>query len=252
MTEPLRSRAAIRGFYDDPTVVDTYLERRTTQPLNAVLHARQVAFLNRALARLAPERVLELAPGPGRLAAEVTQRPVMVGMDASPRMLAEARRRTRARGLSWDLVRGDAFHLPFAGGSFDLVYGLRFVRHFDRAGRANLYGEIRRVLRPGGHLVLDAQNRLVAEPHRLARGLDRYPVYDELWGREELVEELRGAGLVPVEIEGLMRRFEWQWRLNRLRRVRLGSVARVLIRALELGPDDNPSTWMLLCRSVSA
>jgi SAM-dependent methyltransferase len=248
VSEPIRSPGGLKAFYDDPEVVGAYLDRRTTQPLNSVLHERQVAFLNRAITSLRPDRVLEVAPGPARLAAEVEPVPVAVGIDASPRMLAEARRRTGARRRRWAFVRGDAFRLPFATGSFDFAYTLKFIRHFDRAGRAALYGELVRVLRPGGHVVLDAQNRLVAEPHRLARGLDRYPVYDELFLREELVAELEAAGLRPVRIEGIMRRFGWQWRLNRLRRCRLGPAARFLIRTLERGPDRNPSTWMVLCK----
>src|SRR5439155_282228 len=83
-------------------------------------------------------------------------------------------------------------------------------------------------LRPGGHLVLDAQNRLVSLPHRLKQGLHTYKVYDELWLRDELVAELEGAGLVPRRVEGVMRRFTWQRRLNRLRYFRLGSPARLL------------------------
>ena len=165
-------------------------------------------------------------------------------------MLAEARRRTRARGQAWNFVRGDGFRLPFASGSIDLIYTIRFLRHFDRAGRDTIYRELTRVLRPGGHLVLDAQNRLVSLPHRLKQGLHTYKVYDELWLRDELVAELEGAGLVPRRVEGVMRRFTWQRRLNRLRYFRLGSPARLLIRALEWSPDRNPSTWMVLCQAA--
>src|SRR5438034_135303 len=152
--------------------------------------------------------------------------------------------RTRARGQAWNFVRGDGFRLPFATGSIDLIYTIRFLRHFDRAGRDTIYRELTRVLRPGGHLVLDAQNRLVSLPHRLKQGLHTYKVYDELWLRDELVAELEGAGLVPRRVEGVMRRFTWQRRLNRLRYFRLGSPARLLIRALEWSPDRNPSTRM--------
>jgi SAM-dependent methyltransferase len=243
----IRSKAGLAEFYDDPRVVETYLERKA-QPLGSVLHARQVAYLNRVIAELSPSRVLELAPGPARLSAELRQVPVAVGMDMSPRMLAEARRRTRARGLAWHLVRGDGFALPFASRSFDLVFSVRFVRRFEPAPRRQLYAEIARVLRPGGHVVLDAQNRLVAGPHR--EGRTGYPVYDELWRREELVAELESAGFRVRHLEGIMRRFAWQWRLHRLRRFRLGGPARLLIRALEWTSDANPSTWMVLCQTA--
>src|SRR5262249_37847192 len=162
---PIRSKGGLQEFYDDPHVVETYLQRKA-QPLGAVLHARQVAFLNDLIGRLRPGRVLEVAPGPARLSAELRPVPLAIGMDFSPRMLAEARRRTQARGLAWRFVRGDGFALPFATATFDLVLSARFVRRFEPAPRARLYAEIRRVLRPGGHLVLDAQNRRVAEPHR--------------------------------------------------------------------------------------
>jgi ubiquinone/menaquinone biosynthesis C-methylase UbiE len=246
MSGPIRSKAGLQDFYDDPQVVETYL-RRKSQPLGAVLHARQVGFLNRVIGEVAPERVLEVAPGPARLSAELRQVPVAVGMDFSPRMLAEARRRTHEHGRRWSFVRGDGFALPFASRSVDLVFSVRFVRRFEPAPRQKLYAEMRRVLRPGGHLVLDAQNRLVAGPHR--EGRDGYPVYDELWLREELVAELEGAGFTVLHLEGIMRRFAWQWRLHRLRRFRLGGPARLLIRALEWTPDRNPSTWMALCRT---
>ena len=248
--EPISSKRGIQEFYDDPAVVDSYIAVRISEPFNTVLHERQVGFLNQVIGELQPRRMLEIAVGPGRLSAEVGAASVMVGMDGSPNMLAEARRRTRARGRAWNFVRGDGFRLPFASGSIDLIYTIRFLRHFDRAGRDAIYRELTRVLRPGGHLVLDAQNRLVSLPHRLKQGLHTYKVYDELWLRDELVAELEGAGLVPRRVEGVMRRFTWQRRLNRLRYFRLGSPARLLIRALEWSPDRNPSTWMVLCQAA--
>jgi SAM-dependent methyltransferase len=247
LSEPIRDKAGLQEFYDDPRVVDTYLQRKA-QPLGAVLHARQVAFLNRVIDQLRPGRLLEVAPGPARLSAELRPVPLAVGMDFSPRMLAEARRRTRTeRGPGWRFVRGDGFALPFRSATFDFAFSVRFVRRFEPGARQRLYAELRRVLRPGGHLVLDAQNRLVAGPHR--EGRQDYPVYDELWRRDELVAELEGAGFAVEHLEGIMRRFAWQWRLHRLRRFRLGGPARLLIRALEWTPDRNPSTWMALARA---
>ena len=246
MSDPITSKSGLTAFYDDPEVVRTYLNRKA-QPLGSVLHDRQVAFLNHTIARLAPARVLELAPGPARLSAEVGPTPFAVGMDWSPNMLVEAQRRTRAAGrVEWRFVRGDGFALPFASGSFDLVYSVRFVRRFEAERRHAIYAEIRRVLRPGGHLIVDAQNKLVAGPHR--EGRNDYPVYDELWLRDELIAELESAGFAPQHLEGIMRQFAWQWRIHKLRRFRLAGPARMLIRAREWMPDRNPSTWMVLSR----
>ena len=74
-------------------------------------------------------------------------------------------------------------------------------------------------------------------------------MYDALWQRDELVAELESAGFAVRHLEGIMRRFAWQWRLHRLRRFRLGGPARLLIRALEWTPGGNPSTWMALCQA---
>src|SRR5206468_2044580 len=213
LSEPIRDKAELQQFYDDPEVVGTYLDKRTALPLGAVLHARQVAYLNQVIARLRPAHLLEVAPGPARLSAELRPVPLAVGLEFSPRMLAEARRRTRAhRGPGWRFVRGDGFALPFRSATFDLAFSVRFVRRFEPAPRQRLYAELKRVLKPGAHLVLDAQNRLVAGPHR--EGRTGYPVYDELWRREELVAELEGAGFAVRHLEGIMRRFAWQWRLH--------------------------------------
>ena len=248
MSEPIRDKAELQKFYDDPEVVATYLQRKAL-PLGAVLHARQVAFLNQVIARLRPARLLEVAPGPARLSAELRPVPLGVGLEFSWRMLAEARRRTRAHGVpEWRFVRGDGFALPFRTATFDFAFSVRFVRRFEPAPRQRLYAELRRVLKPGAHLVLDAQNRLVAAPHRAGHPAD-YPVYDELWRREELVAELEGAGFAVRHLEGIMRRFAWQRRLQRLRRFHLGGPARLLIRALEWTPDGNPSTWMVLAQA---
>ena len=104
-----------------------------------------------ALARLErrPSRILDLGTGTGkgaRLAAERFRDAEVVGVDLSPRMVAEAERLLPA-GLR-DRVRfvaGDAAALPFADGSFDLVLLLNMIPFFD---------ELARVTAPNGSVVL--------------------------------------------------------------------------------------------------
>jgi ubiquinone/menaquinone biosynthesis C-methylase UbiE len=241
----------IKGFYNDPEVVGKYLEKRTAQPLNSVLHKLQVTFIKQVIESCSVMRVLDLAPGPARLSAEFNSPPLAVALDFSPNMLREARRRIVDCGQRWHLVQGDGYHLPFATESFDLVYSVRFIRRFDRPQRDKLYAEIKRALRPEGFFIMDAQNRLVALPHRMSLGLERYPIYDELFLRDELVRELEENGFRVKQVEGMMRCFALQRWLNRLRRYRLSGLARVIIRALEYTNDRNPSTWMVLCQKKS-
>jgi ubiquinone/menaquinone biosynthesis C-methylase UbiE len=243
---PLDRSEDLQAFYQDRHVVGSYLQRRTAQPLNGVLHRGQVAFLNRILAEHHPARVLEIAPGPARLTAELAFSGHGVAVDASPQMLAVARERLRGRPGEWLIARGDAFALPVADHSIDLVYTTKFVRHFQRQDRTRLYEQIRRVLRPGGLFVMDAQNRAVSLPHRQRKGVDRYPIYDVLYALPELVDELESEQFRISRVEGLVKHFGLQSRLNRLRRLRLNGLATALVRALELVPSRAPSTWMVL------
>jgi SAM-dependent methyltransferase len=93
-------------------------------------------------------RGLEIGVGTGRFAAPLG---VQVGVDRSPAMLAYA----VARGL--DVVAATAEQLPFAQSSFDfalLVTTLCFVGSPERT-----LSEARRVLKPGGRLVIGLIDR---------------------------------------------------------------------------------------------
>lgn len=244
---PLDQSEELQAFYQDRDVVDSYLRRRTAQPLNGVLHRGQVGFLNRIVAERRPRRVLEIAPGPARLTAELAFAGTGLAVDASPQMLAVARDRLRGRPGTWLTARGDAFRLPVGDQRVDLVYTTKFVRHFQRADRTRLYAEIRRVLRPGGAFVMDAQNRAVSQPHRERKGLEKYPIYDVLYDLPELVDELEAERFRVARVDGLVRHFGIQSRLNRLRHLKLTALARVLVQAVELLPSAAPSTWMVCC-----
>ena len=246
---PLDQSAELQAFYQDRDVVDSYLRRRTAQPLNGLLHRGQVAFLNRVVAERHPRRVLEIAPGPARLTAELEFSGRGLAIDASPQMLAVARGRLRGRPGTWLIARGDAFRLPVADHTVDLVYTTKFVRHFQRDDRGRLYGEIRRVLRPGGAFVMDAQNRAISQPHREQKGVEKYPIYDVLYDLPELIDELEAERFHVARVDGLVKHFGVQSRLNRLRHLKLTALARWLVQAVEVLPSAAPSTWMVCCET---
>ena len=245
--KPLDQPADLRKYYQDRSVVSTYMQRRTGQPLNGVLHRRQIKFLNHAVAERSLRTVLEIACGPGRLTAAMRGVRLGIAIDASPAMLEEARQRLNGGPASWWFLRSDAFVLPFRSETFDAVYTLRFVRHFQSEHRQRLYTEIRRVLRPGGVFMVDALNRNASLPFRLKRGVERYEIFDVLYRCGEFEAELQAAGFRVAAVEAHLKHVAIQRSLNRLRRVRLDGLARVLIRSLEHLPGGNPSGWMLLC-----
>jgi SAM-dependent methyltransferase len=227
---PIDQPTDLKRYYQNRSVVSAYMERRTAQPLNGLLHRRQVAFLNQALAARRPRAVLEIACGPGRLTTATRGVEFGVAIDASHPMLETAQQRMNGSAGRWSFMRTDAFVLPFRSGSFDVVYTLRFVRHFQLADRQRLYAEIRRVLRL----------------HRLKHGVDKYPIYDALYRREEIEAELGAAGFRVVTVESIIKHPSVQRRLNRLRRFKLGPVASALISSVEYIPGSNPTDWMLL------
>ena len=111
----------------------------------------------------AGERVLDLAAGTGVSTAELMRSGAeAIACDFSLGMLrAGAANRARRRVR---FVAGDGMHLPFADGTFDAVtisFGLRNIANAPMALR-----EMRRVVRPGGRLVVCEFSRPVFAPFR--------------------------------------------------------------------------------------
>lgn len=95
--------------------------------------------------------VLEVGCGTGLVLDRIRQRAAtIVGLDISAGMLS------RARGRGFAVTRGDACALPFEASSFDVVCSFKVLAHVPAIEAA--LEEMTRVLRPGGHLVLDFYN----------------------------------------------------------------------------------------------
>ena len=117
------------------------------------------------------QRVLDVAGGTADLAIPFARRVGTGGevvlTDINPAMLVRGRDRMLDAGLTAPAVQCDAEQLPFADAHFDCVsvaFGLRNMTRKDRA-----LAEMRRVLRPGGRL-------LVLEFSRVWQPLQ--PLYD--------------------------------------------------------------------------
>jgi SAM-dependent methyltransferase len=101
--------------------------------------------------------VLDVGCGTGSLAVLVKHRHPgveVVGLDPDPRALARARRKALRAGLQVRLDRAFAHALPYADASFDRVLSSFVYHHLERDAKEALLREARRVLKPGGRLLL--------------------------------------------------------------------------------------------------
>ena len=108
--------------------------------------------------------ILDCPCGFGRHALVLAEAGYRVtGADRSPVLLEEARR--RAGEIPLELVQADYRDLPFADDSFDAVLNLfTALGYVGKDGDTQALAEFRRVLRPGGRLVVETMHR-----DRLAR-----------------------------------------------------------------------------------
>ncbi len=117
---------------------------------------RAVALVRQAAPWVPGARVLDLACGAGRHAAELERLGArVVGFDLSPSMLRRARARIRG-----PLVRGDMRSLPFRPGTFALAVNLftSFGYFRNDAEHRLVMRQVCESLRPGGRFVLDYLN----------------------------------------------------------------------------------------------
>jgi ubiquinone/menaquinone biosynthesis C-methylase UbiE len=168
------------------------------------------------LASLRGCRVLDVGCGPGSVLEQLHRHfgVVGVGIDASPNMIEVARR--EAPEIEFHVGRAE--ESPFAESTFEAAVSRMVVHHLDRP---RAFAEMRRILRPGGRVVITTTDpggfeTFWMQPYfpsyvDIERG--RFPSGDML--RLEL--EQAGLGAVRVEPFVLERRFDRETALRKLR-----------------------------------
>jgi SAM-dependent methyltransferase len=149
--------------------------------------------------RISPgDAVLDVACGPGNFtrtfAAAAGGDGLVVGLDASRTMLAQAARERPACGIAW--IRAGATDLPFRDGSFDAVCCFAALYLIEEPLRA--VDEIVRVLAPGGRVALLSSVARGPVPAAATDAVVRRLTGVRIFGRDELTDALRSHGLVDV------------------------------------------------------
>lgn len=143
----------VRRLRNEPSAFPYGQRLWTELPRPFVTRPRLRAVLEPA----AGQRVLEVGPGTGyyslHAAGWISPGGSLDILDIDPRMLDHTMSRASEAGLE-DVIpsRGDAGELPYPDGSFDAAYLVATLGEVPERERA--IAELRRVLKPGGRLVV--------------------------------------------------------------------------------------------------
>lgn len=122
-------------------------------------------------------RVLDLGCGTGiftQILSDVEGVTEVVGLDISMESVLNAKGRCNGRCR---FLAGSATELPFPDSSFDAVVALGDTISHIYNGYTEAISEVGRILKPGGHLLFDVDNKwnlgLLSEPHELKAAIQR-------------------------------------------------------------------------------
>ena len=185
MIEETISPEAARHFYDRLGQGHDWAERYEGR-------AKKLAL---ARLDLSPgQRVLNVGVGTGKEHAQiqtaVSPNGLAFGLDLSPVMLKLTQDR-----LGVPLCEADAGRLPFTHANFDRLFSTYVLDLISAAQLPSLLTEFRRVLKPGGRLVLVSLTEGVNLPSKILVGL---------WKMAYGVSPVACGGCRPVQLAGLV------------------------------------------------
>lgn len=194
------------------------------------------------VAAAAFRRGVDVGCGPGITAEGLFPPDARVwGIDCSAEMAVRARDRAEARGEPRTVVAGSADRLPFRAGSFELAFCVNCLEFVER--RQAAFGEIARVLEPGGTLIAGVLNRrsIWEVTRRLRRPFTSRSYYaGRFFAPEELRDELTAAGF---EVEEMRTAVHFP-------PLRLGPLRALYRRMDRLALSLSPATGgVILCRA---
>jgi len=169
----------IRNGWNDKEVVESYINNTTIGLFEEPGYRRAwLSVLAGTVQRVTRLKVLDVGCGPGTIAmlwSELNH--TVCGLDFSRQMLEAAGKIIKQKKAGVSLIEGDAEFLPFDNESFDVVSGRLVLFTLQHPGHA--VREWRRVLKPGGVMVIIGEEALASAPGRIVRWWERLASFSE-------------------------------------------------------------------------
>lgn len=197
-----KGEEVLKKRWNNSQTAENYFDKRFEHPVWNFMHRKESAIVNLFILKLKPEKILDFATGPARVAKELKNFKNGWAIDYSEEMLKVAQKELLGKGSNWQIEKQDAFSLSFPSAFFDIVVSFRFLRHFEAKDRKRLYWEVNRVLKNGGLFIFEALNKGMSSflfRPQFTGAADK-SLYDELYTPEELEKELKQNGFSLVKL----------------------------------------------------
>ena len=146
------------GFYDSDST--TYDSDRWVTNAGAYTFERQKRIVDELTAGWSNSEVLEVGPGTARFTIPIARKRNKITLvDISTGMLDVAQENIANAGLNdaiSEAIEGSLYDLPFSDSKFDFAVSLNVLSHIEDSATA--IGELARVVKPGGQVLLNYPN----------------------------------------------------------------------------------------------
>jgi ubiquinone/menaquinone biosynthesis C-methylase UbiE len=166
-----------------------------------------VKIADEFLGGLSGRRVLEVGCGRGATLLELARRgATVVGLDYSEEAIAVCRTLARKTGTRdrAEFVKADAQKLPFESESFDFVFSVGLIEHFEDP--TDILNEQRRVLRTGGYCLVQTPQKYSAYTvlKKVLIRLGKWPYggWETEFSDREISTLVSDVGLAPSYVTG--------------------------------------------------
>ncbi len=184
-------------YYRQRNVTGTYDNQREGTPYRRMKRAVELKYFLELIDKKDSEKVLELGCSSGFLTKHLGK---VTAIDTSEGML----KITKEKNPLANCLPGDMFSMQFKDNSFDKVVTMRVWNHLDMIDLTRAIRESKRVLKTGGYLIFDAEEksllrRIVGFFYQRIFRITGYKIYQ--YSIKEIVSLLRKEGFKVEKIK---------------------------------------------------